>query len=168
MQDSYNTASLSLYASLGFDVREPISLLRAAPATEADRAVRPAGIDDLPALEDLGLRFYKTSRRNELAIWLKLGFTVLVFEHAGRIRGYLAPGLSGHGVAESDAVALALIGQIPRYAQPGTGVFFCPLRNASLYRAALKAGCRLQKVMTLMARGPYEEPAPVWMPSIAY
>jgi hypothetical protein len=71
-------------------------------------------------------------------------------------------------LTDSEAVALALIGQLPRYAPPGTGVFFCPLRNASLYRAALKAGCRLQKVMTLMARGPYEELAPVWMPSIAY
>ena len=42
------------------------------------------------------------------------------------------------------------------------------LRNTSLYRAALKSGCRLSKIMTLMTLGPYEEPSPVWMPSIAF
>jgi hypothetical protein len=61
-----------------------------------------------------------------------------------------------------------LIDQTPRYAPPGMNVFFCPLRNTVLYRAALRAGCRLTKGMTLMTFGPYEEPAPVWLPSIAY
>jgi hypothetical protein len=39
---------------------------------------------------------------------------------------------------------------------------------ALLYRAVLKSGCRLSKVMNLMALGPYEDPTPVWMPSIAF
>jgi len=47
-------------------------------------------------------------------------------------------------------------------------VFSCPLRNMSFCHTALRAGCRLSTVMTLMTVGPYEKPAPVWMPSIAY
>jgi GNAT superfamily N-acetyltransferase len=168
LQDSFNTTSLSLYASLGFDVREPIGIMTAPPAAGPDATVRPAGPDDLAVLGELGVRFYKVSRRNELAAWLGCGMAVLVREMQGRVRGYLAPGKVGHGVAETEADALALIGQVPRYAPPGMNDFFCPLRNTALYRAALRAGCRLAKVMTLMTVGPYEEPAPVWLPSIAY
>jgi hypothetical protein len=142
--------------------------MTAPPAAGPDATVRPAGPDDLAVLGELGVRFYKVSRRNELAAWLGCGMAVLVREMQGRVRGYLAPGKVGHGVAETEADALALIGQIPRYAPPGMNDFFCPLRNTALYRAALRAGCRLAKVMTLMTVGPYEEPAPVWLPSIAY
>jgi len=46
--------------------------------------------------------------------------------------------------------------------------FFCPLREASLYRSLLKAGCRAVKVMNLMAIGPYEPPDAVWMNSVLY
>ena len=168
LQDAYNTTSISLYSSLGFDVREPIGVMKATPAAEPDAAVRRAQVSDLPAIEELCVRIYKTSRRNELAAWIKRGVAVLVHEAQGRIRGYLAPGKLGHGVAETKAVALALISQIPRHVPPGLDVFFCPLRNTSLYRAALKSGCRLSKIMTLMTLGSYEEPSPVWMPSIAY
>ena len=168
LQDTYNTTSISLYASLGFDVREPVGLMKVAPPAEPDGTVRRAQVGDLPALEDLCVRFYKTNRRNELAVWIERGFAVLVHETRGHIRGYLAPGKLGHGVAETEAVAMALISQITRYAGPGWDIFFCPLRNTSLYRAALKSGCRLSKIMTLMTLGPYEEPSPVWMPSIAY
>ena len=168
LQDSYNTASMSLYASLGFDVREPVGLMLAPAAGEPDATVRPARAADLPAMEELCVRFYKVNRGNELAAWLERGFPVLVRTMQGRIRGYLAPGKLGHGVAETESAALALIRQIGRHAQPPLNVFFCPLRNTSLFRGALSAGCRLSKVMTLMTLGPYAKSTPVWMPSIAY
>ena len=168
LQDSFNTTSLSLYASLGFDVREPIGVMKGPPLGEPDASVRLGGPDDLPVLAELGLRIYKASRRNELTEWLRRRIPVLVRERQGRIRGYLVPGKLGHGVAETEEDALAMIRQIPSHALAGMSEFFCPLRNTALYRAALRAGCRLAKVMTLMTVGPYEEPAPVWMPSIAY
>lgn len=168
MQDAYNTASLSLYASLGFDIREPVGVMKAGPAGERDISVRPAVANDLPVLEALGVRLYKLIRRNELVVWLERGLPILVRETEGRVRGYLVPGKLGHGVAETEADALALISQIPHFARPGEDSFFCPLRNTSLYRAALKRGCRLNSIMTLMTRGPYEEPERVWLPSIKF
>lgn len=168
LQDSFNTASLSLYASLGFDVREPVGVLRAPPAAEREPTVRLATAADLPALGELGERFYKVNRLGEITTWSGHGFPMLVREVGGHIRGYLGPGMLGHGVAETEADALALIGQLSLHASPGRDLFFLPLRQASLYRAALRAGCRLIKVMTLMTRGPYEEPDSVWMPSILY
>jgi hypothetical protein len=74
----------------------------------------------------------------------------------------------GHGVAETEEDALALIGQLSRHAPPNADLFFLPLRQTLFYRAALRTGCRLVKAMNLMTRGPYEDPKRVWMPSILY
>jgi GNAT superfamily N-acetyltransferase len=168
LQDSFNTASLSLYASLGFDVREPIGVLRAPPAVGPDPTVRPATQSDLPALAQLSVRLYRSGRDGEIARWLENGIPFLVRETGGVIRGYLGAGKLGHGVAETEADALALIGQLSRHAPPGLDVFFLPLRLTSLYRAALRDGCRLLKIMTLMTRGPYDPPPAIWMPSVLY
>ncbi len=168
LQDSFNTASLSLYASLGFDVREPVGVLRAPPPEKSDPTVRRANSADLPELGRLAQRFYKVNRLPEIVDWSRAGMPVLLRECEGRIAGYLIPGKLGHGVAESEADALALIGQISRHALPGMDLFFLPLRQTSLYRAALRSGCRLIKMMTLMSLGPYDEPESVWMPSILY
>jgi predicted N-acetyltransferase YhbS len=65
--DAFNVASLSLYASMGFDVKDSVVLMQAAPAAEADNSVRPIVESDLPAIEELSKRIYKTSHRNEVA-----------------------------------------------------------------------------------------------------
>ena len=52
MQDSFNVASLSLYASMGFDVKDSVALMQAAPAAEADNSVRPIAEADLPSIEE--------------------------------------------------------------------------------------------------------------------
>src|SRR5690242_34309 len=67
LQDSFNTKSLSLYASVGFDTRAPIGLMNAKAAAETDPMVRPATEPDLPALDDLCQQIYKVSRRGEVA-----------------------------------------------------------------------------------------------------
>ncbi len=168
MQDSFNTASLSLYASLGFDVRETVGVIIAPPCAEVDPTVRLATASDLPALGQISARLYKVNRGGEIAQWMENGIPFLVRETSGEIRGYLGPGKLGHGVTETESDALALIGQLSRHAPPGMNKFFLPLRQTSLYRAALRSGCRLLKVMTLMTRGPYEEPDRTWMSSILY
>src|SRR5918997_1762199 len=77
MQDSFNTASLSLYASLGFGVKVPVAFMQAAPLAQADDSVRPIGEPDLPAIEELSEHIYKNSRRNEVAAAATYGFAAL-------------------------------------------------------------------------------------------
>lgn len=168
MQDSFNSRSLSLYASLGFDVREPIALMQAAPAGGAHDGVRLAVPGDVPAMDELCVRNYKVSRGNEIANAIKYGFSPFVVERENRIAGYLIPGFLGHGVAETDEDAAALAGEAGRLLPESHAKFFCPLREADLYRAFLANGHRLIKVMTLMTLGPYEPPGEVWMPSVLY
>jgi predicted N-acetyltransferase YhbS len=79
-QDSFNVASLSLYASLGFGVKESAVFMQAAPATEADLSIRPVTEADLPPIEELSKRIYKNSRRNEVAAAAPYGFPAFLRE----------------------------------------------------------------------------------------
>lgn len=166
LQDSFNVGSLSLYASLGFEVREAVAFMQATPAMDADPSIRQVTETDLPAIDEISRRIYKNSRGNEVAAAAPYGFDAFVREQKGRITGYLIPGIFGHGIAETEVDALALISESARRLPPPLARFFCPLSEASLFRMAVNSGCRTMKVMNYMTIGPYDPPDRVWMPSV--
>jgi len=169
LQDSFNLASLSLYASLGFDVVEATALMQPAPASQPDETVRPVTDADLPAIEELSRRIYRVSRWHEVEGAMRATLSPpLLRERQGHVTGYFVLGIAGHGVAESEEDALALICQAAARTPPEFARFFCPLSLGDLYRKAMAAGHRTIKVMNLMALGPYEPPDGVWMPSVLY
>lgn len=168
LQETINAGSLSLYASMGFDSREEVAYLQAAAAPAADPNVRAVTDQDLPAIEQLSAEIYQASRRNEVAAAIRYDFSPLLRQRDGRVTGYLIPGLFGHGVAESEDDACALLGEMARRLPPHAARFFCPVRQANFFRRVLKMGCRTIKVWTLMTLGPYEPPREVWMPSVLY
>jgi hypothetical protein len=96
------------------------------------------------------------------------GFAAFLTERQGRLTGYLLPGNFGHGVAETEEDALALITEAARHLPAEFARFFCPLSEGNFYRKALQRGCRMIKVMNYMTLGPYEHPDEVWMPSVLY
>lgn len=170
-QDSYNMASLSLYASLGFDTKTPCALMEISPAAEPDDTVRPLTVDDLDDVEAMSRDIYKVSRRNEVANLLASGgiFPAVARERKGRMRGYLIIGPPGHSVAETEEDVVVMAQQAGRLAQmPDVLRVFCPLIEGGLYRRFLAAGFRSRKVMNLMVRGTYEAPDGVWTPSVGY
>jgi ribosomal protein S18 acetylase RimI-like enzyme len=168
LQDAFNTASISLYASLGFDVKHAVAEILLNAAVRADATVRPVQEGDIEALDALCQKNYKTSRRNELAAAVRSGLSPVLRERGGNFSGYLIPGIFGHGVAETPDDAVALATQAARLIPHERARSLCPLDDGPLFRAFLKAGCRTVKMMNLMALGPYEEPDSVWMPSILY
>ena len=168
LQETINVGSLSLYASMGFDSREEVAYLQAAAAPAEDPNVRPVTDQDLPAVEQLSADIYQASRRNEVAAAIRYDFSPLLRQRDGHVTGYLIPGIFGHGVAESDDDACALVGEMARRLPPDAARFFCPVRQANFFRRVLKMGCRTIKVWTLMTLGPYEPPRQVWMPSVLY
>jgi len=133
-----------------------------------EERVRPVSEEDLPVIEQLSIRIYKTSRRNEVASAIRFGFAPLLSEREGRITGYIIPGFFGHGVAETEEDIFMLVSEAARLLLPVPTLFLCPLSEANLYRKVLKAGCRTIKVMNLMALGPYEQPGELWLPSVLY
>jgi GNAT superfamily N-acetyltransferase len=168
LQDSFNMSSLSLYASLGFEVRAGVALMDASSGSQTSQGgARPAAESDIEAMDDLCRSIYKVSRRNEVAAAMKWGFPPVVAERGGTMTGYLVPGFLGHGVARTEEDAFALIDEVSRTV-PHLAKFFCPLSEAGFYRESLKRGYRAVKVMNLMSIGHYDPPDEIWMPSVLY
>ena len=168
VQEALNTTSASLYASLGFVVREPLALMKLSSTAAVDSSVRAFHADDLPALDELCRRHYKVSRLNELKFWTSLDMPLFVREREGKLRGYLLPGKLGHTAAETTDDALALFGEAGRVVPVDAALILCPMRHSELYQGALRAGHRVVKVLTLMTLGPYIEPDGAWTASYLY
>jgi predicted N-acetyltransferase YhbS len=167
VQAAYHCRSLSLYTKLGFDAREPLSILHGAPLRQrqAGYDVRPATAGDLEACNALCTRVHGHDRGGELADAIRDG-SALVVEHGGAITGYTT-GIAffGHAVAETDSDLQALIAGSEHLPPPG---FLVPTRNAALMRWCLNRGLRVVQPMTLMSVGQYNEPAGSFLPSILY
>jgi GNAT superfamily N-acetyltransferase len=167
VQAAFHSRSLSLYTSLGFDVREPLACMqgRSSTRTVPGCAVRPALPADLPACNTLSLRVHGFHRGVELADALAQG-TALVVERAGSITGYASSlAFFGHATAETNLDLQALIASVESFGGPGILV---PARNSQLFRWCLANGLRVIEPMNLMSLGLYNEPAGAWLPSISF
>ncbi len=167
VQAAYHNRSLSLYAKLGFDTREPLSNLQG-EAIEQEipgYAVRSATEEDLDACNEVCFKVHGHHRGPELLEAIGQG-TANVVEHDGRITGYTTTvGFFGHTVGESNEDLKALIGAAPEFPGPG---FLLPTRNGEVLRWCLERGLRIVQPMTLMSLGLYNEPAGAFMPSILH
>jgi predicted N-acetyltransferase YhbS len=167
VQTAFHSRSLSLYTKLGFDTREPISVMNG-PAlnfTSSSHVVRAASERDREACNELSFRVHGHDRDIEFVDALQQG-TASVVEQDGRITGYTT-GISflGHAVCESNADLKALIGAATEFQGPG---FLLPTRNSEVFRWCLEQGLRVVQPMTLMSKGLYNEPRGAFLPSIIY
>ena len=167
VQAAFHNRSLSLYTKLGFDTREPLSLMNG-PALNLKmpgHVVRAAKDNDREACNDLCFRVHGHDRAVEVADAINEG-TANVVEQDGRITGYTT-GISflGHTVAESNEDLKALIGAVTEFQGPG---FLLPTRNSDVFRWCLEKGLRVVQPMTLMSKGLYNEPRGAFLPSILY
>ena len=167
VQTAYHNRSFSLYAKLGFEIREPLSVMIGPPLGEPvpGYLVRAATDADLDACNRLCAVVHGHDRGGELRDAIKRG-TAAVVEHLGRITGYTtAIGYAGHAVGESNEELKALISAAPAFLGAGPLV---PSRNGELLRWCYSKGLRLMQQMTLMSVGLYNEPRFPFIPSILY
>jgi predicted N-acetyltransferase YhbS len=167
LQDTFHNRSLCLYTSLGFVMREPLSVIQGPPLKLqlAGYEVRPAIQTDLATCNEACRRVHGFDRSAELADAIA-GNTAAVVEHLGRITGYATEiGFLAHAVGESNEDLRALIGAAAAFRGPG---FLVPTRNHDLFRWCLDRGTRLVSQRTLMTIGLYNEPAGAYLASILY
>ena len=167
VQAAFHNRSLSLYAAMGFDIREPLSCMqgRAREGAVAGCEVRPATVEDQAACNSLALRVHGFDRSMELAQAIERG-TANVVERDGRVTGYVTQlGFFGHTTAEANTDLQALIAAAEELAGPGILV---PSRNTELLRWCLANGLRVTQPMTLMSMGLYNEPTGAWLPSVSF
>ena len=167
VQAAFHNRSLSLYASLGFDIREPLScmqgrtLQRSIPGCE----VRPAKPADVEACNALSRNVHGFDRGGDLSESVERG-TALVVERGGRITGYASSlAFFGHATAETNVDLQALITSADSFGGPGILV---PTRNNTLFRWCLENKLRVVQPMTLMSMGLYNEPQGAFLPSILF
>lgn len=167
VQAGYHGRSLSLYAKLGFDVREPLACMQG-PAIQRQTPgyrVRPATAADVEACDALCRRVHGHDRSGELRDAICEG-TAVVAEARGRITAYAtALAFFAHAVAEMNQDLQALLSAAPAFVGPGILV---PSRNAELFRWCLGHGLRVVEPYTLMTVGLYNDPSGAFLPSITY
>jgi Acetyltransferase (GNAT) domain len=171
VQDAFNSASMSLYASLGFDVVEPLVVVQGTPKGEApsNAEVRPFEESDYDESAELCRKIHGFDRKNELK-QIAQTFPAFVAVRENRIVGYATAPIMwqlNHAVAETTEDMQAVLAGAAR--QLGQQLsFLLPIRQAELFRWCLKSGLKVIKPMTLMAMGKYQEPRGCFLPSVLY
>jgi predicted N-acetyltransferase YhbS len=167
IQAGFHTRSLSLYAKLGYDVREHLACIQgnALGISVDGYVVRPATEGDVDACNRLCTEVHGHDRSGELRDAVAHG-SANVVEHERGITGYATIiGFFGHAVGETNEGIKALIGAAKEFVGPE---FLLPTRNGELFRWCLNNGLRVTQPMTLMSKGQYNEPAGAFLPSILY
>lgn len=106
VQDSFNMLSISLYASLGFEVKEPLLLIRGKPTSKLppEVEVRPVKTEDLLECAAVCRKVHGFERVGELQDALKT-LTPLVVLRDGHITAYalaLTMWSRSHAVADTE------------------------------------------------------------------
>ena len=167
VQVAYHTRSMSLYAKLGFDIREPVAIVQGTPLRLAlhGYAVRSATELDLDACNALCRRVFGHDRNGELVEAIAQRSAEVV-KRQGRISGYTTGiGHFAHTVAETNDDLAALIAAAEEFSGPG---FLVPLRNTELLRWRLQHDLRVVYMGNLITIGLYQEPRGAFLPSILY
>ncbi len=167
VQAAFHSRSLSLYTSLGFDVREPLACMqgrteqRSIPGCE----VRAAQPEDLESCNAIARQVHGYDRGADLAHAIQQG-TAIVVERGGRITGYAGDvAFFSHATAETNLDLQAIIASAESFGGPGILV---PVRNSALFRWCLSNGLRVVQPLTLMSTGLYNTPQGAWLPSILF
>ena len=167
LQTAYHNRSLSLYAKLGFQVRDLLACMRGTPL-QGDipgyrtRCAMPA---DVEACNTVCRHVHGHDRAGELIDALAQG-TALVVEHDGRISGYATDlAFFAHAVGENNEDLKALIMAADAFGGPG---ILIPTTNLNLFGWCLERDLRVSELMTLMTVGLYTPPQGAYIPSILY
>lgn len=172
VQDAFNGTSLSLYTSLGFDVREPLALMEGelhgdVPPDVTVRAIRE---EDYASCAELCRVVHGFDRVNELKN-IPPFLTSFVAIRDGRITAYAsAPQFwaLNQAVAETESDMHAVLLGASNLLQGQPVSFLLPVRQSNLFRWCLEKRLRVLKMMNLMTMGEYQEPRSCYLPSVGY
>ncbi len=167
LQATFHNRSLSLYTKLGFDPREPISIMQGPPILKPVKGchVRAATSADAAEADRLCQAVHGHTRTAELLDGIASG-SAQVVERDGAITGYTSGlGFFCHSVGLATIDIQALISTADAFA--GSGILV-PTRNVELFRWCLTNGLRIVYPMTLMSMGFYQEPQGAYLPSVLY
>ena len=160
-QDAFNTTSLSLYASLGFEVREFIVTVSGRPEGPLPDGVEVGPLEHNHLGECLRLmeKIHGVSRIHELSENIG-GPTTLVALRQGRVTACSSlVHKYGFGLGETLEDLIAVLQSAADIRAPKPVIFLIPARDSGLFHWCLARGMRAVRPCTLMTRGFYQKPA---------
>jgi GNAT superfamily N-acetyltransferase len=171
LQDGFHMRSLSLYASLGFDVVASCVVMsgepRDDPATGVE--VRPVTEDDVEQCQALCTKVHGFERTGSLRDAMSGPFPPFAAVRDGQVVAYATAVTfwpMAYGVAETDDdMKSLLLGAAAAVDEPIA--LLVPIQSG-LFRWCLDQGLRALKPMNVMALGEYREPDGSWFPSVIY
>lgn len=171
VQDAFDQASLSLYTSLGFDVKEPLVVIEGTVKADVPTniEIRSLREQNLAECAELSRSVHGVDRTGDLKNTPSL--TAFVAVRDDRIIAYAsAPHFwaSNHAVAQSEADMQALLAGVGNQSGDRPLSLLLPTRQSQLFRWCLDQGMRVIKPATLMAMGKYQEPHGCYLPSVGY
>jgi predicted N-acetyltransferase YhbS len=172
VQDAFNTASMSLYTSLGFDIKEPLVLIAGVISAdvESDVEVRQLKTEDVEECGELCRATIGFDRTNELKSTPPF-LPSYVAIRDGKIRAYAsAPHFwaLNHAVAEKIEDMQAVLAGACALGDHAPISLLLPNRQSELFRWMLRSGMKVVKPLNLMSMGEYEDPKQVYLPSVGY
>jgi predicted N-acetyltransferase YhbS len=170
-QAAFNLASLSLYSSLGFIVREPLVVMEGRLNINADSQVevRPMTVSDLTECNLLCKNVYGFSRGEELHEAIS-NLNPLVACRAGKIIAYacdITSWASNHSVAANEEDMQALLTAIATKYDKDLS-FLVGTRGNNMFHWCLDHGFKATFPRTLMTKGDYQPPKGCYFPSVLY
>jgi GNAT superfamily N-acetyltransferase len=167
IQATYHVRSMGLYAKLGFEAREPLSVVHGTPrrVKVPGVSVRAATERDLDACGHVCVQVHGHDRKQELLAAIAAD-TARVVERSDRISGYTTDlGYEGHAVGEGNDDIIALISSTDAFSGLGIRI---PSTNSGLLRWCLQNGLKIAQQSILMTVGLYNDPQGAWIPSDRY
>jgi len=167
VQATYHARSLSLYAKLGFQVRDLLACVNGpGPGGELPGyQTRPGLPSDVAACDQLCRDVHGHDRSGEVVEAVARGSAVVV-ERQERVTGYATSlGLFGHAVGETNEDVQALLLSAGRLDGPGV---LLPTSNAELFSWCLSRGFRVVALSALMTVGFYQPPKGASVPSVFF
>lgn len=163
-QDAFNTGSLALYTSLGFDTVESLALVQGKFKTQP-----PPDLEFRP--------IFKTDYDECIALCQKVaGFDrvpnnpidMFCILRNGHITAYTVDlSTEGYTLGESEADVQALILHIA--AQKSSQLaFLVPHSYPNLLRWCIDEGLHITKPLNLMVKGQYQKPKGIYLPNLLY
>lgn len=168
-QDAFNRGSYALYASMGFEPRDVMAVLRAtgprfAAAPESGR-VRPMDARDLTEVAAVDTQLTGITRPADLMFLFDRGPAYVLEDELGGIHGYALGFRSGEALFLGPVVAPTPSGVMRLAAricleEPNESVTVRTFgRPGALMAALLRAGFEVRSLGTYMVRGHYTPPA---------
>ena len=167
MQASYNSKSMGLYLSSGFEIREHLVNLNGTVNGEGNPDIRiePGTEGDLKTCCDFCTEYYRAGRDREIYEAAVDGSLLIAKENGSLVGFTTGINFLGFSVALTNDVLKSLFVNQSTIEPPG---ILLPAMNHSLVKWCLESGLKINQSMNLMTLGEYEEPAAKWLPSINF